>query len=112
MKFNEMMIGNEAAFDPFYDEDIVVELKGGQRVAVKACVTTDNTVSPISEEMMDTETQSISVCFRRSDWPMLGSIKRGDKIMRTLWNGQPQTYSVSEVRQDFALGWQVIANEV
>ena len=112
MKFNEMMIGNEAAFDPFYDEDIVVELKGGQRVTVKACVSTDNTVSPISEEMMDTETQSISVCFRRCDWPMLGSIKRGDKITRTLWNGQPQTYSVSEVRQDFALGWQVIANEV
>lgn len=112
MKFNEMMIGNEAAFDPFYDEDIVVELKGGQRVTVKACVSTDNTVSPIAEEMMDTEKQSISVCFRRCDWPMLGSIKRGDKIMRTLWNGQPQTYSVSEVRQDFALGWQVIANEV
>ena len=31
MKFNEMMIGNETAFDPFYDVEVVLVLKGGQR---------------------------------------------------------------------------------
>ena len=55
MKFKDIMSENEVAFDPFYDEEIVVEMKGGQRVTVKACVSTDNTVSPIAEEMMDTE---------------------------------------------------------
>ncbi len=49
----------------FFDEDIVVELKGGQRIPVKACITTDNTLDPISEEMMDTESQGITLAFRR-----------------------------------------------
>lgn len=62
--------------------------------------------------MMDTESQGITLAFRREDWPLLGSIKRGDKITRTLWNGQPKTYAVQEVKEDFALGFIVRAREV
>lgn len=96
----------------FFDEDIVVELKRGQRIPVKACVTTDNTLDPMSEEMIDTESQGITLAFRREDWPLLGNIKRGDKITRTIWNGQPKTYAVQEVKEDFSMGFLVIAKEV
>ena len=62
--------------------------------------------------MMDTESQGITLAFRREDWPLLGSIKRGDKITRTLWNGQPKTYAVQEVKEDFSMGFLVMAKEV
>lgn len=102
----------DKAFEPFYDEDIVVELKGGELVTVKACVTTDGTLDPMSDEMMDTQEQGISLTFKRDDWPALANIKRGDKITRTMWNGQMKRYSVSDVKEDFALGWICIAKEV
>lgn len=79
---------------------------------MKACITTDNTIDPMSEDMMDTQEQGISLSFRREDWPVLGNIKRGDRITRTLLNGQEKTYAVSDVKEDWTLGFLVVAKEV
>lgn len=110
--FTDIMNDADPCFNPFYDENVVVELKGGERVTVKACVTTDNTVDPLSDDMVDTESQGITLTFRAQDWPILGNIKRGDKVTRTLWNGQLKNYSVGQVKEDWALGFLVVAREV
>lgn len=102
----------EAFADPFYDEDVVVEMKRGEKTTVKACVMTDNTLDPMSDEMLDTEQKGINLTFRREDFPYIGNIKRGDRITRTILNGQQKSYTVSEVKDDMAFGFVVSAKEV
>lgn len=80
MNMKSPFYGNEKAFDPFYEEDAIVELKGGQKQTVKVLVMTDNTADPTVEEMLDTDEESIAVTFRKQDWAYLADIKRGDRI--------------------------------
>jgi len=103
--------GNQKAFEPFYDEELVVTTKGGQRQTVKAFVAIDNTADAIADEMLDTEEEQIAISFNRSNWDFLGDLKRGDTIERTC-HGAQKKYSVQEVKNDFALGFIVIAKSV
>ena len=41
--FKDIMLDNEAAFDPFYDEEIVLVLKNGQRQTILCSVMNDAT---------------------------------------------------------------------
>jgi hypothetical protein len=43
MKFNEIMSNAEQAFSPFYDEEVVLVLKNGQRQTILCSVMTDAT---------------------------------------------------------------------
>lgn len=70
----------DSAFEPFYEEDAIVELKGGEKQTVKVLVATDNTADPMADEMLDTTDESIAVTFLKQDWACLADIKRGDRI--------------------------------
>ena len=113
MSFTEMFNEAEKAFDDFYEEEIVVETKGGHQQTVKALVGADNTIDPVSDEMLDTDQQLIQLTFKQSDWAFLGDIKRGDKIYRyALPSRQKQAYAVQDVVQDFVFGFVVKAREL
>ncbi len=97
----------ENAFEPFFNETVMVGLKGSALPqTVKAFVATDNTADPLSDEMLETECDAISVVIRKSDWQSISRIKRGDYIART---NPAKTYNVTGVQEDFALGFVIHA---
>lgn len=96
----------EQAFEPFYNETITVGIKGALPQSVKAFIATDNTAEPLSDEMLETECDAISVVIRKSDWQSISRIKRGDYIART---NPSKTYNVTDVKEDFALGYVIRA---
>lgn len=111
-KNNPWMIDADG-FDVMYDETITVS---GQRkdvevfefqTSVQVCIFTDNTDDSFSDDMMDTETESIHIAFRKNDWQFAKSLKRGDVIVRSQFC--EKKYVVQSVKQDCLLGYVVIA---
>ena len=93
----------------FFDEEMVIDTKDGKKQTVNCVVMDDITQEPLDENMLDTESTGISITFRRSDWYYIGNIMRGDKIYRPQFN---KWYSVTDVLNDFALGFIVKAREI
>lgn len=91
----------DSAFDVFYDEQIVVECKDGRKQTLQACVMTDNTGDPLSEELVDSEREDLNIVARRCDWAFVQTLARGDKAIRLCTN---KKYVVQEVVEDFVMG--------
>lgn len=88
---------------------MVIDTKDGKKQTINCVVTEDITQEPLDENMMDTEQKAISISFRRCDWYYINNITRGDKIYRPCQN---KWYSVTDVLDDFALGFIVKAREI
>lgn len=103
----------EKAFEPFYNDEIVVETKGGERQTVRAFLATDNTADTLDENMMESNQEAIQITFPREVWPYVGSLKRGDRIIKTdKVTNQEREYVVQDVLMDFALGFVVKARSI
>lgn len=102
----------EEAFEPMYDEKVVIELKDGSRLPIGVIVFTDNTSEPINEEMIDSEIEEISILVSDRYWEdVLSRVKRGDVVIRPckMKNGK---YSVSSVTMDASMGLIVRARSM
>lgn len=99
----------DRAFEPFFTEEMAIEMKNGKRQTVRCFVASDITGDPISDELMDTQRKGIAISFKKSDWLYIANITRGDKIYRAFNN---KTYSVEEVQDDFAMGFIIKAREM
>ena len=102
----------EEAFEPMYDEKVVIELKDGSRLPIGVIVFTDNTSDPINEEMIDSEMEEISILVSDRYWEdVLSRVKRGDVVIRPckMKNGK---YSVSSVTMDASMGLIVRARSM
>lgn len=94
----------DTAFDPMYDESIWVQRKDGQQTTLQAAVFVDNTALPVSDDMMDTDCEVINVLVRKSLWPFVQKLERGDVLKR-----DGKKYTVQDVVSDGAMGMQIKA---
>ena len=100
----------DKAFCVFYDDVVVVETKGGERTTLNCFLSQDNTADPIDENMMETTAEQVQISFPKSSWAFIGSIKRGDKIIRVGDEWTPEkVYVVQSVSSDYVLGFIVHA---
>lgn len=98
----------DSAFDVFYDETILVECKDGKKQTLMACVMTDNTGDPLSEDMVDSTREDLNIVSRHCDWAFVQKLERGDKLTRICMN---KKYVVQEVVEDFAMGFVIKARQ-
>ena len=102
----------EEAFEPMYDEKVVIELKDGSRLPIGVIVFTDNTSEPINEEMIDSEIEEISILVSDRYWEdVLSRVKRGDVVIRPC-KMKKEKYSVSSVTMDASMGLIVRARSM
>lgn len=96
------------AFDVFFDETVSVKTPDGKTTPLRVAVFTDGTGDPLTDDMMDTQRESLTFLFLQDDWPFVKTLKRGATITRCAAN---KTYAVSEAKLDNCLGWCVTARE-
>ena len=103
----------EEAFEPMYDEKVVIELKdNGGRLPISVIVFTDNTSDPINEEMLDSEMDEISILVSDRYWEdVLSKVKRGDVVIRPC-KMKNVKYAVSSVTMDASMGLIVRARSM
>ena len=99
----------DCAFAPFFDDAITIKTPDGKSGTFSACLFTDGTSDPLTDDMMETNREDITFVFRNKDWPFVKNLQRG-AIVRRLVNNKE--YSVSEAKYDNALGWIVAAREM
>lgn len=88
----------DRAFDPMFTDEIVVETSKGSQT-LKCVVFTDNTSDVLTNDMIDSDIEEISINIRKEDWWVMDEIEVGDSISRN-----NQQYKVTNVVDDFALG--------
>lgn len=89
------------AFDPMYDEDVIVRYKGDSHpcsYTAKVYVTTGITDDPAADDLMDARTDTITLNIRACDFEFFRKLTRGDEIVRPEFFGKK--YAVEEVKTD------------
>ena len=101
----------EAAFTPMYEESVVIR---GTRPDNKSFAQTISAAiflsmmgDSISEDTMDTDREDIDIVCRERDWAFVQTLRRGDEVERTTYNGVK--YSIQEVKRDQTMGWVISA---
>lgn len=100
----------DSAFDQMFDEDIIVKFRrDGEPCSqtFKVYVTTGITSDSMSEEIMDSQSQAISVLSRKDDYSFFLKLKRGDIIVRPMFFNK--SYTIEEVKYDELMHLIVIA---
>ena len=98
------------AFDQMFDEDIIVKFRKDGKPCTqtfKVFVTTGTTSDSMSEEMMDSQNQTINVVSRKDDYSFFQKLKRGDIIVRPMFFNK--SYTIEEVTYDEIMHLIVIA---
>ena len=72
------------------------------------CVMTDNNGDPLSEDLVDSSREDISIVACKSDWAFVKALERGDKLTRVCVG---KNYVVQEVVEDFAMGFVIKARQ-
>lgn len=96
-----------SAFEPFYNETIVVRTKSGKRQSLEVSIFTDIEEEPYSDDMMDTNTRQVQFIARQDDWAFVQKMERGDNLIHN-----NTKYSVMEVRNDYAIGILIKARQI
>ena len=97
------------AFDPMYNEDVVI-VHETERMTVEVAVFTNGTDDPLTDDLLDSERESIHLVCKRKDWAYVSKLLRGDTIKRTATNGL--MYSIYDVKFDALMGWCIYARSV
>lgn len=93
----------EKAMKPMFNDVIEIVCSNGNRQTLDCVLLTDGTGEVLTDEMLDTDRQDISLTIKKEDWWYLKNIKIGDIINREV-NGTIMTYSISEIVDDFLMG--------
>lgn len=94
------------AYAPMMDETISIKTTDGKTTSLRCAVFSLGMGDPLSEDMLDTEREDITLVFSKCDWPFIQTLKRGATITRPMYS---KTYSISESKLDECLGWTVTA---
>lgn len=92
-----------------FDESVVVT-HGGESQTLKAAVFIDGTGDALTDAGMDSDREDILIVCEKRDWAYVQKLRRGDAVRRQDANGV--TYKVSEVKNDYLMGWCVHARSV
>lgn len=101
----------EEAFEPMYDEVVVVETKNGSRQSLNVIVSTDSTGDALADGMIGSDRMDITIIVKKNEWRYLDKITEGDMVVRYL-NGKEMKYRVSEIVDDFVFGRIINARQV
>lgn len=101
----------EKAFEPMYDEVVVVETKNGSRQSLNVIVSTDSTGDALANDMIGSDRMDITIIVKKNEWRYLDKITEGDMVVRYL-NGKEMKYRVSEIVDDFVFGRIINARQV
>ena len=101
----------EEAFEPMYDEVVVVETKNGSRQSLNVIVSSDSTGDALSDDMIGSDRMDITIIVKKNEWSYLDKITEGDIVVRCL-NGKEMKYRVSESVDDFVFGRIINARQV
>lgn len=101
----------EEAFEPMYDEVVVVETKNGSRQSLNVIVSTDSTGDALADDMIGSDRMDITIIVKKNEWRYLDKITEGDIVVRCL-NGKEMKYRVSEIVDDFVFGRIINARQV
>lgn len=101
----------EEAFEPMYDEVVVVETKNGSRQSLNVIVSTDSTGDALANDMIGSDRMDITIIVKKNEWRYLDKITEGDMVVRYL-NGKEMKYRVSEIVDDFVFGRIINARQV
>lgn len=91
------------AFEPMFNDVIEIVCSNGNRQTLSCVLLTDGTGEVLTNEMIGTDRQDISLNIKKEDWWFLKNVEIGDIINREV-NGTKMTYSVSEIVDDFLMG--------
>lgn len=101
----------EEAFEPMYDEVVVVETKNGSRQSLNVIVSSDSTGDALADDMIGSDRMDITIIVKKNEWIYLDKITEGDFVVRYL-NGKEMKYRVSEIVDDFVFGRIINARQV
>lgn len=101
----------EEAFEPMYDEVVVVETKNGSRQSLNVIVSSDSTGDALAADMIGSDRMDITIIVKKNEWRYLDKITEGDIVVRYL-NGKEMKYRVSEIVDDFVFGRIINARQV
>lgn len=101
----------EEAFEPMYDEVVVVETKNGSRQSLNVIVSSDSTGDALADDMIGSDRMDITIIVKKNEWRYLDKITEGDMVVRYL-NGKEMKYRVSEIVDDFVFGRIINARQV
>ena len=101
----------EEAFEPMYDEVVVVHTKNGSRQSLNVIVSYDSTGDALADDMIGSDRMDITIIVKKNEWGYLDKITEGDIVVRYL-NGKEMKYRVSEIVDDFVFGRIVKARQV
>lgn len=101
----------EKAFEPMYDEVVVVETKNGSRQSLNVIVSSDSTGDALADDMIGSDRMDITIIVKKNEWRYLDKITEGDMVVRYL-NGKEMKYRVSEIVDDFVFGRIINARQV
>lgn len=101
----------EEAFEPMYDEVVVVETKNGSRQSLNVIVSSDSTGDALADDMIGSDRMDITIIVKKNEWRYLDKITEGDMVVRYL-NGKEMKYRVSEIVDDFLFGRIINARQV
>ena len=99
----------DEAFESMFDESVVITHEG-ERQTLKAAVFIDNTGDALTDAGMDSDREDIQIVCEKKDWAYVQKLRRGDTVRRSEINGV--TYKVSEVKNDYLMGWCIYARSV
>lgn len=95
------------AFDPMFCDPVTIT-HGGKKTTLNAAVFVSGTGDPLLDSSVETERDDITIVVRKTDWPYIQNLTRGDSIVRP--NGK--RYKLSAVECDEIMGWCLAAREV
>ena len=101
----------EEAFEPMYDEVVVVNTKNGSRQSLNVIVSSDSTGDALADDMIGSDRMDITIIVKKNEWGYLDKITEGDIVVRYL-NGKEMKYRVSEIVDDFVFGRIINARQV
>ena len=110
MEMKSPWIDIDNAFDQMFDEDIIVKYKrDGEPCSrtMRVYVTTGITSDTMTDELIDSQSQTISIVSRQEDYAFVMKLKRGDVIVRPMCLNK--IYTVEEVKYDELMHLIVIA---
>ena len=77
----------EEAFEPMYDEVVVVHTKNGSRQSLNVIVSSDSTGEALAADMIGSDRMDITIIVKKNEWRYLDKITEGDIVVRYL-NGR------------------------
>ena len=101
----------EEAFEPMYDEVVVVETKNGSRQSLNVIVSTDGTGDALADDMIGSDRMDITIIVKKNEWSYLDKITNGDIVVRCLYDKE-MIYRLFEVFVYFVIGRIVSARYV